>query len=150
MSYLVINTSSANLAASSHTLATKRSFRNFVKHLAEVSIEEGNELEDIEFKNNIADAIDYVTSHDNDIENIDSFIEDNKVKQLRFTFKKKSETGLNLAYSILLIIKAITGDMCHALIIFDSCTYATKINDDNELIIINSQFDNFYYDPNDF
>ena len=128
MSTLSIYTSSSALEATTHTLITKRSNKSFLKHLSKVGKARCNDLEDYETEMNVVNACDYVMGCYKDIEDIEVYFEEDKIEQLHFVFEKNSDTLLNLAYSLLIIIRAIVREDYFAELISGGFNYPLSLN----------------------
>lgn len=146
MSTLTIDMSAAHLAASSHSLLNKRSNMNFLKFIAKRAVERCHELEYYELNKHVQNAYGYIMSYPEDIEKINFSVEDNKFEDLCFTFNNNSDTSLNLAYSILIIIKAIAGNAFSAEMMTGQFHYLLNINDKNEIHLTSYKYENIYYD----
>jgi hypothetical protein len=148
MSTLSIHTSSA-LLASSHILITKRSNRNFIKYLVKLGKERCNALEDYETKMNLVNASDYIIGCYKDIEEIQVDYEDGEVEAVHFVFEKNSDTLLNLAYSILIIIRSIVREEYFAEVISGGFNYMLTLGDNNEMLMNSCGYGNVCYDSHE-
>ena len=146
MSTLSIHTSSSDLPVSSHTLITKRSNRSFIKHLVKLGKKRCNALEDYETKMNLVNTSDYIIGCYKDIEEIQVDFEDGRIEAVHFVFEKNSDTLINLAYSILIIIRAIVREEYSAEVISGGFNYMLTLGDNNEMLMNSCGYGNICYD----
>tara|TARA_R110002167_G_C12700580_1_gene653454 strand:+ start:1053 stop:1406 length:354 start_codon:yes stop_codon:yes gene_type:complete len=108
-----------------------------------------NALEDYETKMNLVNASDYIIGCYKDIEEIQVDFEDGEVEAVHFVFEKNSDTLLNLAYSILIIIRSIVREEYFAEVISGGFNYMLTLGDNNEMLMNSCGYGNVCYDSHE-